>query len=37
MSNCIKSLKKWYYAFAGVVFAAAVVWTLVALHSDGLL
>jgi hypothetical protein len=37
MSNYIKSLKRGYYAFSGVVLAAAVVWTLVALHTDGLL
>ncbi len=37
MSNCIKGVKRRYYAFAGVLIAAAAVWTTIALHTDGLL
>ncbi len=37
MSNYIKNLKKKYYAFSGILVAAAAVWTAAAMHTDGIL
>jgi hypothetical protein len=37
MSDFMKNINRAYYAVAGIIVAAAVVWAAFALHSDGLL
>lgn len=37
MSDYIKKVKKAYFTLAGISAAAAVIWTVVALHADKVL